>query len=190
MEEQIKRLTIIVAIGFTITILLLIGLYFKEGTNTPTSTDTNSNSTSTSNSNYDVSKMNKVSVAQAKALFDKKGLQVLYIGREDCSVCLKTVPILNQVQTELKYTTNYLDLNSVNNWQTEMKELTDLFTAKTTVKTTINGEMVTLNDEIGAIFIKYGFTPTIIIIKDGKMVDGFIGYEDYDTIKETIEKYI
>lgn len=186
MEEQIKRLTVIVTIGFVVTILLLIGLYFKDGASTNTST----NNPTTENTEYDVSKMNKVSVNEAKALFDKKGLQVLYIGRENCSACVKTVPELNQVQEELKYTTNYLDLKSLSDWKTEMKELTDLFTVKTTVKTTINGEAVTLNDEIGKIFIKYGFTPTIIIIKDGKMVDGFIGYEDHDTIKSTIQKYL
>ncbi len=43
---------------------------------------------------------------------------------------------------------------------------------------------------MGNIFIKYGFTPTIVIIKDGKMVDGFIGYKDHDTVKKLVEKYM
>lgn len=188
MEEQIKKLTYIVIVGFAITILLLIGLYFKEESSTTSNNDT---STTTNNTNtYDVSKMNKVSVAEAKALFDKKGLQVLYIGRENCSACVKTVPVLNKVQEELKYTTNYLDLQTISNWKSDLKELSELFTAKTTVTTTINGELKTLNDTIGNIFLEYGFTPTIVIIKDGKAVDGFIGYEEHDTMKKIIEKYI
>lgn len=192
LEIKLKNLTNIVILGFVILGLLIIGLYFKGNSVT---NETTKNEEKSSNSTYDVSKMNEVDVAGALNLFKKDGLQVLYIGRSDCGVCVETVPVLNKVQDELKYKTNYFDLNSTKNWQTEMKELADLFTVKTTVKTTVKNkdgkaETVTLNDTIGKIFLEYGFTPTIIVIKDGKMVDGFIGYKDYDTMKSLIEKYV
>ena len=68
-------------------------------------------------------------------------------------------------------------------------------TVKTKLTTTVRNEegeseKVTLDDTMGNIFIKYGFTPTIVIIKDGKMVDGFIGYKDHDTVKKLVEKYM
>lgn len=193
-EKKIHNLTYLVIIGFMITILLIIGLYFKNPTNDSASPK-DENSSETTNAAYDVSNMNKVNVEEAVSLFNEKGLQVLYIGRENCGVCVQIVPILNKLQKEFNYKTNYFDLNSTSNWQTEMKPLTELLTFKTTVKTTIkdkdgNSKAVTLNDTVGKIFLEYGFTPTIAIIKDGKMVDGFIGYKDYDSIKEILKKYI
>lgn len=193
-KNKIHNLTYIVIIGFVITILLIIGLYFQNPTNQDSSPN-DDNSGETTNTAYDVSNMPKVDVNAAVSLFNEKGFQVLYIGRENCGVCVQIVPILNKLQKEFNYKTNYFDLNSTSNWQTEMKPLTDLLTFKTTVKTTVkdkdgNSKAVTLNDTVGNIFHDYGFTPTIAILKDGKMVDGFIGYKDYDAIKKILEKYI
>lgn len=191
MEQKLKNLTYIVLIGFLVNIFLTAGLYFKTFNTSNNEGNSNNDSTKT----YDVSKMTKVNVDGAKALFDSKEIQVLYIGRSDCSVCIDTVPVLNEVQKELNYVTNYLDLNSVSNWKTELKPLADLMTVKTKLTTTVRNEegeseKVTLDDTMGNIFIKYGFTPTIVIIKDGKMVDGFIGYKDHDTVKKLVEKYM
>lgn len=184
LEIKIKNLTYIVLIGFIVITILIVGLYFKDGI--PTKSSTNNTNTGTNNNqsttNYDVSKMNAVNVEKALALFNEKGTHILYIGRSDCSSCISTVPVLNQVQEELKYTTNYFDLNQTKNWQTEMKELADKFTVAATVKDE--------ESTIGKLFIEHGYTPTIIIIKDGKVVDGFIGYRDHDTLKELVSKYL
>ena len=201
METKIRNLTFIVIFGFVITFILLIGLYFKTG-NTATREEASSNNNSSSTSNYDVSKMEEVDVDGALALFDSKEVEVLYIGRSNCSACIATVPYLNQVQEELKYTTKYLDLNVIMKkyqdmydssdddyaekvWagiQSEIKPLTDLLT----VVGTANGE----SGQIGKLFYDNGFTPTVAVIKDGKMVDGFIGSRGADDIKTMIEKYL
>lgn len=187
MEEKLRNLTYIVILGFVVLGILIIGLYIKDGEPKSNSGSGSSSTGGNTTTNYDVSKMNKVDAKGALALFDEKGTHVLYIGRSTCSVCVTTVPVLNQVQEELKYTTNYLEVEVSTNkpwsaWQTELKDLTDKFT----VKTKVNSE----EDTIGNLFYSKGYTPTIVIIKDGKVVDGFIGYRNHDTLKNLVEKYM
>ncbi len=198
-EVKLRNLTFIVILGFVITFALIIGLYVKDGKSTRDADTDNTNNTSETTEEYDVSKMNEVSVEEAVDLFDKDGLSVLYIGRKNCAHCVETVPVLNEVQKELNYTTQYLDLgklmteNYVYNKETEkteldwsgvqkdIKPLTDLIT----VKGTANGN----EGKIGDLFYEGGYTPTIVIIKDGKAVDGFIGYKGVDSFKELVQKY-
>lgn len=186
MEEKLRNLTYITVLGFIILGLLIIGLYFKDGkTTTGGSTTTPGGNTGTTE--YDVSKMTKVDIDGALALFDKKGTHVLYIGRSTCSVCVSTVPVLNKVQEELNYKTNYLEVEVSKakpwtDWQKELKDLTDKFTPQTKVN----------SDEgtIGELFYEHGYTPTTVIIKNGKVVDGFIGYRSEDVVKELVKKYL
>lgn len=195
MEEKIRNLTFIVIFGFIIIIMLIIGLYFRDGSSSTTSTDNNSSGGSqTSTTGYDVSNMTKVDLDGALALFEEEGTHVLYIGRSNCSVCVSYVPTLNEVQEDLGFKTNYLDVQSyINNWESakeEIKPLTDLFTVESTVRTTMDGETVTLEDTIGNLFYDYGFTPITVIIKDGEMVDGFVGYRDTETLTSLLEEYL
>lgn len=193
MEEKIRNLTFIVILGFVITFMLIIGLYFRDGGTSSNSTSgNNSSGSSSSTSEYDVSNMTAVDVDGAVDLFDEEGTHVLYIGRSNCSVCIQFVPVLNEVQEDLGFTTYYLDVyDYINDWKNtkdELEPLTELLTTETTVRTTINSENVTLEDTVGNLFYDYGFTPITIIIKDGEMVDGFIGYRDKDSLTELIEE--
>ena len=77
---------------------------------------------------YDVSKMNEVDVDEALALFEEDGTHVMYIGRSGCTYCRQFVPVLNQVQEELNFTTNYLNVDTFSkiwssNLTSEAKEL-------------------------------------------------------------------
>ncbi len=185
LETKIKNLTYIVLIGFLVLGILVIGLYFKGDNNNSSSNGSNPTSSGSSDNStvsYDVSKMKAVNVSEALALFNEKGTHILYIGRSNCSVCVSLVPLLNKLQEELNYTTNYYNLLQTSNWKTDMKELISKFT----VETTVNGE----TDTITKLFGDHGYTPTVVIIKDGKVVDGFIGYRDYDTLKELVSKYL
>ena len=101
MEEKIKNLTFIVILGFIIMFILIIGLYFKDGTTTTETTNKGtSGGSATSDTEYDVSEMNEVDLEEAVALFDEKGTHVLYMGRSACTNCRQFVPVLNEVQAE------------------------------------------------------------------------------------------
>lgn len=193
MEEKIRNLTFVVILGFIITFILIIGLYFRDGGNTNYSSSSNGSSgssssgSSTSSTDYDVSAMNEVDVDEALALFDEEGTHVLYIGRSTCSVCVQFVPVLNEVQKELNFTTNYLpvETTAIKTWsdfQDELKPLTD----KLTIEATANGNEGTL----GELFIANGYTPALIVIKDGEVVEGFFGYRDADTLTGILEEYL
>lgn len=186
MEEKIRNLTFIVLFGFVITFMLIIGLYFRTNDNNSVVKSSSSSSTDTSETDYDVSNMNKVSVADAIDLFDEKGVHVLYIGRSTCSVCVGFVPILNEVAAELDFTPNYLEVEvstdkSWSDWQKDLKDLTDLLD----IEASANGEEGTL----GELFYNNGFTPAFVVIKDGKVVEGFFGSRDSETLISLLEDY-
>ena len=137
-----------------------------------------------------------VDLEEAVALFDEKGTHVLYMGRSACTYCRQFVPVLNEVQEDLGFTTNYLDVNTIANiWNSQkkntdegkallkqVKELTD----KITIEATANGE----KGKLGDLFVENGFTPATIVIKDGKVVEGFFGYRNAETLTELLEKYL
>ena len=175
-ETKIRNLTYIVLVGFIVILLLLIGLYFKDNS----SIAKESSGTTTTDNGYDVSKMNTLSGEEATKLFDKKGTHVLYIGRSTCGVCVNLVPQLNAAMEELDIKINYLPLEST--FRTDFGKLFDLLD----IETEINGEEGTY----GELLETYGYTPLVIVIKDGKMVDGFVGSRDSKVIVELIEKYI
>lgn len=175
-ETKLRNLTFIVILGFVILGLLVIGLYFTKNTN---STNSATGSTVT-DTDYDVSRMKQISGSEAVALFDKKGTSILYIGRSTCSVCVSLVPELNEVIDDIGVEINYSPLEST--FRTDFADLFD----KLTVETTVNDE----DGTFGELLEEYGYTPVVVIIQDGKMVDGFIGYRDADTIKTLFKKYL
>lgn len=190
MEEKIRNLTFIVIFGFIIMFILIIGLYFKDGGSSNNSSNNGSSSSSSgssSTSNYDVSQMNEVDVDDALALFDEEGTHVLYIGRSTCSVCVQFVPIINEVQKDLGFTTNYLPIETStsktwSDFQDELEPLTD----RLTIEASANGETGTL----GELFITNGYTPAFVVIKDGEVVEGFFGYRDAETLTGILEEYL
>ena len=186
MEEKLRNLTFIVILGFIILGILIIGLYFRDGSSTTTSNNSSNTGSNSSTSDYDVSAMNEVDVDGALALFEEDGTHVLYIGRSGCTYCRQFVPVLNEVQEDLGFTTNYLDAQTfMNNWsgsQDELKPLTD----KMTVEASANGETGTL----GELFLTNGYTPALVVIKDGKVVAGFFGYRDVSSLTTLLEQYL
>lgn len=179
LETKLRNLTFIVIFGFIVLGLLVIGLYFKKGTVSDSTTSTQKNQ-GTTTTTYDVSKMKQVNGAQAAALFEEKGTHFLYIGRSTCSVCVSLVPELNTVLNDMTLTINYLPLGD--NFRTEFEPLY----SHLDIETTVNSNKGTF----GELLEKYGYTPIVIIIKDGKMVDGFVGYRESNTIETLFKKYM
>jgi len=176
-ETKLRNLTFIVIFGFIVMFLLIVGLYFRNGNSTDTNTNAGGSDTTVE---YDVSKMKQVSGKTAAKLFEEKGTYILYIGRSTCGVCVNLVPELNKVIAELDININYLPLES-----TFRTDFVDLF-KHLTIETEINGNKGTY----GELLESNGYTPMVIVIKDGKMVDGFVGYRTSDTISSLFSKYM
>lgn len=174
MKEVEKTLKNIVVILIVIAGLLFINttvLLFRGGTST--------NSTSEEET-YDVSMFNKIDGTEFLKVIKNSKTQVIYLGRPSCDYCVQFLPTLQEAQTKLKYTTNYVDISdktvSESSGYTEMVEKIDALTDKFNKDHNLTGD--------NAYKYLYGITPLIVLAKDGKIVDVWLGAADYDTFTE------
>lgn len=170
-EEYFKKIytlliVVIVITGFNL-LLTFINLFSTKDTSSTISNDSTTNQTS-QNSDYDVSDFNTLNLSGVLDLFEKDGTSVLYLGRSTCSACVSFLPTVKAVQEKYGYVTNYLDITTVSTGSSDYKKFQELLEVEVTEN--INGEEVTA--DIGEFF---GYTPMVIIIKDGKAVDCSVG---------------
>jgi predicted bacteriocin transport accessory protein len=161
-EEQIKKLMtclyIIIALLVINTIILFTNNVSVGTSNTSSSEETEESS------DYDVSMFNSVTTDEAIKLFDSSDTQVIYIGRSTCGYCVKFLPTLQQAQEDFGYTTNYLDI--------------------TTVDSDGQTKLLAKDNDENFLEENFGSTPMVILVKDGKMVDTWVGYSEYDSFAE------
>ena len=115
---------------------------------------------------YDVSAFKQVSYSEYEDLIASKGTHVIYIGRETCGFCAMFIPVLEEAQEKYGLTTNYLDISPV-----------DDFEKNSVINQTAYDKMSTFNDFFEENFLA---TPMVVIFKDGKYVNGWVGYAEYD----------
>lgn len=112
------------------------------------------------NVDYDVSMFTSVNAKEAVKAFDSNDMQVIYIGRSTCGFCVKFLPVLQQAQKDFGYKTKYLDITTITN-----EEDQELLLSKD-------------NDE-NFLTKNYGSTPLVLLVKDGKLIKGWVGYSEY-----------
>lgn len=122
---------------------------------------------------YDVSKYNSITYDDFKNLTTIKGTHVIYIGRNSCSYCAMFIPIMNEAQEKYDFITNYFDISSIFN-----------FSNNTIIDDKAYNEMSNLND-----FFKENFLATrmVVIFKDGKYIDGTLGYQELEEYSKFLE---
>ena len=132
----------------------------------------------TQTNNYDVSKFKELKIDGVLKLFDDSSLSIVYMGRPTCYYCVQFVPVLQKVQDSLGYTTIYLDTTSLDRNDSKVSALIE----KMNVNVMMNGKEELLKNY-------YGYTPMVLIIKDGKIVDANVGYIDYQELYKLISAY-
>lgn len=148
---------------YAIIVLLIINLFViiivngdtKESKETGTS---NQDTETEKTAEYDVSMFEAIDVDGLKEAFDSDEVQVIYLGRSTCGYCVQFLPVLQQAQSEFGYQTLYLDVTTVDEKGAEELKSLDSFLSE-----------------------NYGTTPLVILVKDGKLIEGHIGYAEYDT---------
>ena len=155
---------IIVSVDFLINFFTTVDFNNKSNSSSDvTSTTVDDNAT------YDVSKMKSLTTKELVNLFDDtNNTYVVYLGRANCSACVSFLPTLQKMQDKYGYTTQYLDIRTVDTSSDEYSTL--IKKLNTTVTLTVNGE--TKTDSFGSF---YGYTPMVFIIKNGKFVNGIVG---------------
>lgn len=134
------------------------------------------------NNKYDISKMNEISVKEALDLFEKNETSLIFFGRESCSVCQKLLPVLNEVQLANNLKINYIDITKVDRTSTDWETLVSKLDIQSsaTLSETLSDEAEVVSESYGYFIDNYGFTPMIVMIKDGEQKAGFIGTKTID----------
>lgn len=177
MKENINYTTIlnkIFTVLVVIAIILGVNLLFtmisltNGGSGSGSNNSSNSSTSGTQTSDYDVSDFDALTLAQVLKLFDSKDTSVLYLGRSSCSACVSFLPTLKSVQKDLRFKTKYLDITTVDTSSSDYNTFISKLTKE--IEVNANGTKST-----GKISEFYGYTPMVIIIKDGKAVNASVG---------------
>lgn len=158
-------IAIIMGVNLLFTMISLTNGGSGSGSNNSSNSSTSGTQTS---SDYDVSDFDTLTLAQVLKLFDSKDTSVLYLGRSSCSACVSFLPTLKSVQKDLGFKTKYLDITTVDTSSSDYSTFISKLTKE--IEVNANGTKST-----GKISEFYGYTPMVIIIKDGKAVNASVG---------------
>ncbi len=133
--------------------------------------------------NFDNSVFKQLTKEEALSLYDMEGTQIVFACNGDSVNCQKVYKAVVQVQKEFDYTTNYLYI--FGRFAKEFKDFISKLDFYIEVNNSVSGEFSKL---LGGTNTYY---PAIIIIKDGKQVNGLIGNDiSYENLKNLVSKYI
>lgn len=152
---------IIVVLVINTTILLVKG--------NSSSTATTSKEEPQETTEYDVSMFTKVTSDNIKEAVSSDTAKLVYVGRSTCGYCVKFLPVLQKAQDEYKYETLYLDITTITTTEQQDK-------------------ILELDNEEEFLKSNFGGTPMVLLMKNGKIVDTWMGYAEYATYAEWLEK--
>ncbi|MEG0977394.1 MAG: hypothetical protein RSF02_02450 [Bacilli bacterium] len=135
----------------------------------------------------DTTMMNEVTVKDVLHMFESKKQFVLYIGRDNCSICTELLPTLRTAQKEKNFITQYMNLINVDRTTEDWKKLVKLLNAKTTASIGEDEKSEKVTETYGYFVDKYGFTPMVVVINNGKQNAGFIGTKTLINYKSWLE---
>lgn len=161
MSKILVCLYVIIALLVINTLVLIIS-------NGSAASSSNNGTNTEESGEYDVSMFDTISMEDFKEVSESEDLQVVYIGRSTCGYCVAFLPTLQQAQKEYGYTTKYLDITTMSSEDQE--------------------EILTYDNDDEFLSENFGSTPMVLIMKDGKLVDGWVGYTEYDSFAEFLEK--
>lgn len=165
--NKIFTVLVVIAIILGVNLLFTMISLTNGGSGSNNSSNSSTSGTQTS-SDYDVSDFDTLTLAQVLKLFDSKDTSVLYLGRSSCSACVSFLPTLKSVQKDLGFKTKYLDITTVDTSSSDYNTFISKLTKE--IEVNANGTKST-----GKISEFYGYTPMVIIIKDGKAVNASVG---------------
>ena len=154
----------LIAIAVLVAANLFVNIIKNGSTTKADATEEETDTTS----EYDVSMFTEKTTTEAVESIKKGDTEVVYIGRSTCGYCVKFLPILQQAQKEYGYTTTYIDLTKM----TSDDQTT----------------LLTLDNDEKYISENFGYTPMILIFRDGKLVKGWVGYAEYSSFASFLEE--
>lgn len=126
----------------------------------------------------DISMFHVKTVEETIKLFNSKEPVFLFIGRNSCSACAYYVPIVQITMAKQGFSVNYLELEGIDTESDSFKKLVDIMDYK-----------YTLNDQEGTLGTFLGNTPMTVIIKNKKIVYGYIGSIEEEKLTHIVKEY-
>lgn len=149
-------------------VLLALNLCVNLIANTKNNNNTNTKKAATEeteNADYDVSDFETLTTSELDTKIKAGGTQVVYIGRSTCGYCVKFLPILKQTQKDLGYKTIYVNLEEVTSSDAETLYAYDSYVEE-----------------------NFGYTPMVLVFRDGSFVKGWVGYTEIDEFKSFLKE--
>ena len=128
--------------------------------------------------NYDVSGFKNIDIKKVNELFKKDNISYLFIGRQGCSASKEFSNSAMIAQGRFGVNIYYYELSEEDIQSSEGKVLIDNLDIE-----------YNMNDEVKSFGEYIGSTPMFVVIKNKKMVYGYIGNRDSDFIGSVIDKY-
>lgn len=177
--EALNRISICLYVLIAMVFVLLIVVIIKNTDSTPKVQG--NNESSSEQVGYDTTQYQSATIDEVLEMFNNKETKVLYFGRQGCGACQMFSPILTEVQDELGFKAVYIDIDDVDEKSDAFEKVMDKLNKKYTMN--VNG-----TDQTKTFAEFYGFTPTTIVISNGKMVDGIIGAASADGLKDFLKE--
>lgn len=123
---------------------------------------------SATNGKYDTSMFKTIKGSDIKELGSKDKAQVLFICSENYQECHDFIGTIQQAQQENGYVTNYLVADELN------------------IEDNVNALLEYDNDK-EFISKSLGQVPIVLVLKEGKLVEGWTGVSSYDNFKDFLK---
>lgn len=149
-------------IGILLALNLVVNLVKNNNTN---NTKEETPTEETENTEYDVSEFDELTTSELDEKIKAGGTQVVYIGRPTCGYCVKFVPVMKQVQKDLNYKTIYVDLEKMSSSDAELLYAYDSYIEE-----------------------NFGYTPMVLVFRDGAFVKGTVGYTEAEEFKSFLNE--
>ena len=159
---KLEKITVVLL--SIILVFILAGLFMIYNEFKPDKTDNEYNT------KYDVSMFNEISASDIESV-TKDNLTVIYIGRSTCGWCAAFLPNLWDAQKEFGYTTQYIDIAKIIDF--ENGGISDQDSYDIMLSLTGDGYDDYMSEHFGS-------TPMILIMKDNKIIGAQTGYSEYD----------
>lgn len=169
---KLGKLIIVFLALILVTLILGVSKIYSSGV----TSNSNNSEESDYNTEYDVSMFKEITASDIENKTKDK-LSVVYIGRSTCSWCAAFLPNLWKAQDEYGYTTLYVDIAKIIDFENGGVKDQDSYDLMMSI--TGDGYEKYMEENFGS-------TPMILIMKDNKIINAQTGYSEYDAFEKVL----
>ena len=137
---------------------------------------------------YGIDDFKKSTLADIQQLIKKDSLSFIYIGYKGCGACDDFASTLSRVSQRYNMDVYYLDIKEIDKSSKEWKTFTEKLTKKVSISTKEDEKTYTHTKTIGKFLYENGYTPSFVVFKSNKFINGNIGGMEVEKLYEFLEE--